>query len=65
MDDKTALTASAGKCPVIHTNRDWWPNQLNLQVLHQHSTLSDPMGEAFDYAKLRRHAASRPASTAS
>jgi catalase-peroxidase len=34
-----------------HTNRDWWPNQLNLQVLHQHSTLSDPMGEAFDYAK--------------
>src|SRR6202158_2523783 len=41
------------KCPVMHTrsNRDWWPNQLNLQVLHQHSTLSDPMGEAFDYAK--------------
>ena len=51
MDDKSALTASAGKCPVMHTNRDWWPNQLNLQVLHQHSTLSNPMGEAFDYAK--------------
>ena len=34
-----------------HTNRDWWPNQLNLQVLHQHSILSNPMGEAFDYAK--------------
>ena len=51
MDDKTALTASAGKCPVVHTNRDWWPNQLNLQVLHQHSTLSNPMGEAFDYVK--------------
>ena len=51
MDDKTALTTSAGKCPVMHTNRDWWPNQLNLQVLHQHSTLSNPMGEAFDYAK--------------
>ena len=32
-------------------NRDWWPNQLNLQVLHQHSPLSNPMGEAFDYAK--------------
>jgi catalase-peroxidase len=32
-------------------NRDWWPNQLNLQVLHQHSNLSDPMGEEFDYAK--------------
>jgi catalase-peroxidase len=32
-------------------NRDWWPNQLDLQVLHRNSTLSDPMGEAFDYAK--------------
>jgi catalase-peroxidase len=54
MDAKT--DESAGKCPVVHAtaaraNRDWWPNQLNLQVLHQHSTLSDPMGEAFDYAK--------------
>jgi catalase-peroxidase len=44
------------KCPFAgptraHTNRDWWPNQLNLQVLHQHSALSDPMGAAFDYAK--------------
>jgi catalase-peroxidase len=46
--------ADEKKCPVAHggrANRDWWPNQLNLQVLHQHSTLSDPMGEAFDYAK--------------
>jgi catalase-peroxidase len=56
MDTKTD-DKSAGKCPVIHTtvaarsNRDWWPNQLNLQVLHQHSNLSNPMGEAFDYAK--------------
>jgi len=54
MDAKT--DESAGKCPVVHTtiaraNRDWWPNQLDLSVLHQHSTLSDPMGEAFDYAK--------------
>jgi len=32
-------------------NADWWPNQLNLKILHQHSSLSDPMGEAFDYAK--------------
>jgi catalase-peroxidase len=45
------------KCPVVHTtsaarsNRDWWPKQLNLQVLHHNSTLSDPMGEAFDYAE--------------
>jgi catalase-peroxidase len=48
---------AAGKCPVKHSqvlarvNRDWWPEQLNLRVLHQHSSLSDPMGEAFDYAK--------------
>ena len=54
MDAKT--DESAGKCPVAHAtaaraNRDWWPNQLNLQVLHQHSTLSNPMGEAFDYAE--------------
>ena len=34
-----------------HTNRDWWPNQLDLQILHQHSALSNPMGEEFDYAK--------------
>ena len=33
------------------TNRDWWPNQLDLQVLHQHSPLSNPMGEGFDYAQ--------------
>ena len=51
MDAKT--DESAGKCPFTHahTNRDWWPNQLNLQVLHQNSSLSDPMGKAFDYAK--------------
>jgi catalase-peroxidase len=44
------------KCPFAgaprgHSNRDWWPEQLNLQVLHQHSGLSDPMGEKFDYAQ--------------
>ena len=48
--------AAESKCPFNHgasapMNRDWWPNQLNLQVLHQHSNLSDPMGENFDYAK--------------
>ena len=44
----------SAQCPVMRrtrSNRDWWPNQLNLQVLHQHSSLSDPMGEGFDYAK--------------
>src|SRR6516225_7711687 len=49
MDAKT--DESAGKCPVVQTNRDWWPNQLNIQVLHQNSALSNPMGAAFDYAK--------------
>ena len=54
MDAKT--DESAGKCPVVHkpatrANRDWWPNQLNVQVLHQHSTLSNPMGDAFNYAE--------------
>src|ERR1700726_4073263 len=49
-------TASENGCPFTggnraRTNRDWWPNQLNLQVLHQHSSLSNPMGEAFDYAE--------------
>ncbi|HTQ33214.1 MAG TPA: catalase/peroxidase HPI [Stellaceae bacterium] len=44
------------KCPFTggaraHTNRDWWPNQLDLRVLHQHSALSNPMGEGFDYAR--------------
>jgi catalase-peroxidase len=32
------------------SNRDWWPNQLNLKILHQHSNMSNPMGEAFNYA---------------
>ena len=47
----------AGKCPYSHvagvgrTNRDWWPNQLRLELLHQHSSKSDPMGRGFDYAK--------------
>ena len=53
MDAKT--DDSSGKCPVTgssgHRNRDWWPEQLDIQVLHHNSKLSDPMGEAFDYAK--------------
>ncbi|WP_046271123.1 catalase/peroxidase HPI [Pseudomonas syringae] len=49
--------STESKCPFNHaagggtTNRDWWPKQLNLKILHQHSSLSDPMGESFDYAK--------------
>jgi len=50
----------AGKCPVMHgalttpamrSNRDWWPNQLNLRILHQHSALSNPMDPEFSYAE--------------
>ncbi|MFP3390205.1 catalase/peroxidase HPI [Brevibacillus sp. SIMBA_040] len=55
-------TANTGKCPVHHggatshkssgtSNRDWWPNQLNLNILHQHDRKSNPMGEDFDYAE--------------
>jgi catalase-peroxidase len=46
MDDKT-------KCPFVggFRNRDWWPEALDIHVLHQQSPKSDPMGEAFDYAK--------------
>ncbi|MBY5566105.1 catalase/peroxidase HPI [Rhizobium leguminosarum] len=51
-------TDSAGKCPVAHgntprgrSNREWWPNQLNVQILHHNSGRADPMGEAFDYAE--------------
>jgi catalase-peroxidase len=54
MDAKTDDTA--GKCPFTggtraHTNRDWWPTQLSLEMLHRNSSLSDPMGKGFDYAK--------------
>ena len=44
----------ASPTPTAHrpmSNQDWWPNQLNLQVLHQHSPLSNPMGEDFNYAE--------------
>ena len=48
--------SSESKCPFNHaagggtSNRDWWPNQLNLRILHQHSALSDPLDAGFDYA---------------
>ena len=60
-------TETISKCPVIggthrptserhtaagvYSNRDWWPNQLNLQILHQNPPMSNPMGEDFDYAE--------------
>jgi len=54
-DEKTTQTEA--KCPFHHangvgtSNRDWWPEQLNLGILHQHSSLSNPMGEEFNYAE--------------
>ena len=49
-----------GKCPVMHgamtthsssgtSNKDWWPNQLNLNILHQHDVRSNPMDDDYDY----------------
>ncbi len=49
MDDKTKCPFSGGQ--PAPSNRDWWPKQLDLRILHQQSNLSDPMGETFDYAK--------------
>ena len=57
MNNKNSTTA--GKCPVMHgsntstvkSNMDWWPNALNLDILHQHDTKTNPLGEVFDYAK--------------
>jgi catalase-peroxidase len=48
--ENPAIAAPTPTAHRPHTNRDWWPNQLNLQVLHQHSPRSNPMGEDFDYA---------------
>jgi len=51
-ESKCPVTGRTGK-PIAgggRSNRDWWPNQLNLKLLHQHATLSNPMGEAFNYA---------------
>ncbi|SDZ98090.1 catalase-peroxidase [Thalassobacillus cyri] len=67
MDKNEMHDSKAGKCPVSHektqedsavttttvgtTNKDWWPNQLNLHILHQHDNKTNPMGEDFNYAK--------------
>ena len=46
MDEKIKKTIKSGM-----TNLDWWPNQLNLDILRQHSSKSNPMGKDFNYAK--------------
>ena len=53
-EDGKSTTTSAAIPPGTHRgtmNRDWWPNQLNLKILHQHSRLSNPMGDEFNYAE--------------
>ena len=54
MDAKT--DESMGKCPFTsgsrgRRNREWWPDALDIEMLHRNSPLSDPMGKDFDYAK--------------
>jgi catalase-peroxidase len=49
--ENPAIPSPTPKATRPRTNRDWWPEQLDLDVLHRHSPLSDPMGEGFDYAK--------------
>src|SRR6202046_3411147 len=55
-EDQGKNPSTESKCPFNHgasapTNRDWWPNQVNLNALHQHSDLSNPLGKEFDYAE--------------
>ncbi len=56
--DQQQPSSTEAKCPVAHgaprqpyTNANWWPNQLNVNILHQHSPKSDPMGQEFNYAE--------------
>jgi catalase-peroxidase len=49
--ENPAIPSPTSEVPRPRTNQDWWPNQLDLSVLHRHSPLSNPMGEDFDYAK--------------
>ena len=62
MDNSKHMSGDASKCPFMNgainqvagggtSNRDWWPNQLNLGILRQHSSLSDPMDKDFNYAE--------------
>ena len=60
MSEPSNPNANVSKCPVMHglnatgasrSNRDWWPNQLNLKILHQDSAASNPLGADFNYAE--------------
>jgi len=52
------MEQNSGKCPVMHggststgSSKDWWPKALNLDILHQHDTKTNPLGKDFDYRK--------------
>ena len=51
--DKCPFSTNHGARSTVsmQSNKDWWPNQLNLSILHQHSSKSNPLGEHFNYAK--------------
>src|SRR6266852_5726994 len=57
MEKQDQNLSTESKCPVSGrrhtgpTNADWWPNQLNLKILHEHSPVSDPMGKEFNYGE--------------
>ena len=58
MNDMSKAAAAMGKCPVMHgatqsvrSNKEWWPEQLNLSILHQGTALSSPMADDFNYPK--------------
>ena len=50
-ESKCPMTGGSSTAVGTLSNRDWWPNQLNLKILHQNSSLSDPMGKTFNYAE--------------
>jgi len=62
MNNSNISSSEAGKCPFMHgantqaggqaaKNIDWWPNQLNLRILHQNDVKANPLGKDFDYAE--------------
>jgi len=58
MNDMSKAAAAMGKCPVMHgatqsvrSNKEWWPEQLNLSILHQGTAMSSPMADDFNYPK--------------
>ena len=62
--ENPAIPAPEPKAHRPRTNQDWWPNQLDLSVLHQHSPRANPLGAAFDYRRAVRAASTSRRSSA-